>query len=290
MSKTREIKRRLRSVEKTRQITRTMEMVATSKLKKMTDLVQAARPYSLRLEAVIARLTDPELRARYPLLRRPQTVRRAAVILLTSNRGLAGAFNVNLIREGRQLLDRLEAEGVEVDLHVVGKKGIAFFRFQRRAMASTRTDVPDRREPEHAAWLVDEPMTDFGAGKLDAVYVVYSQFRSALSTPPSVMQVLPVEPADRERDEEATEATYILSPGADEILNELLPLYVRNRVYRALVETAAAEQSSRRAAMKNATDNAGEIIDHLRRTFNRARQAQITQEISEIVGGAAALE
>jgi F-type H+-transporting ATPase subunit gamma len=290
MSKTREIKRRLRSVEKTRQITRTMEMVATSKLKKMTDLVQAARPYSLRLEEVIARLTDPELRARYPLLRRPETVRRAAVILLTSNRGLAGAFNVNLIREGRQLLDRLEAEGVEVDLHVVGKKGIAFFRFQRRAMASTRTDVPDRREPEHAAWLVDEPMADFAAGELDAVYVVYSQFRSALSTPPSVMQVLPVEPADRERDEEATEGTYILSPGADEILNELLPLYVRNRVYRALVETAAAEQSSRRTAMKNATDNAGEIIDHLRRTFNRARQAQITQEISEIVGGAAALE
>jgi F-type H+-transporting ATPase subunit gamma len=290
MSKTREIKRRLRSVEKTRQITRTMEMVATSKLKKMTDLVQAARPYSIRLEEVIARLTDPELRARYPLLRRPETVRRAAVIVLTSNRGLAGAFNVNLIREGRQLLDRLEAEGVEVDLHVVGKKGIAFFRFQRRAMASTRTDVPDRREPEHAAWLVDGPMAAFEARELDAVYVVYSQFRSAMSTPPSVMQVLPVEPAEREGDEGAPEGTYILSPGPDEILNELLPLYVRNRVYRGLVETAAAEQSSRRTAMKNATDNAGEIIDHLRRTFNRARQAQITQEISEIVGGAAALE
>jgi F-type H+-transporting ATPase subunit gamma len=135
-------------------------------------------------------------------------------------------------------------------------------------------------------------MKAFEDGDLDAVYVVYSRFRSALSTPPSVMQVLPVEPAGAEGEEAAVmaEGAYILSPGPDEILNQLLPLYVRNRVYRALVETAAAEQSSRRTAMKNATDNAGEIIDNLRRTFNRARQAQITQEISEIVGGAAALE
>jgi F-type H+-transporting ATPase subunit gamma len=291
MSKTREIKRRLRSVEKTRQITRTMEMVATSKLKKMTDLVHAARPYSIRLEEVIGRLTDPELRARYPLLRKPEQVRRAAVIVLTSNRGLAGAFNVNLLREARELLGRLDAEGVAVDLHVAGKKGIAFFRFQKRAMTSTRTDLPDRREPEHAGWLVDGPRAAFENGELDAVYVVYSQFRSALSTPPSVMQVLPVDPPEaRGEDDGLAEGSYILSPGAGEILDQLLPLYVRNRVYRALVETAAAEQSSRRTAMKNATDNAGEIIDNLRRTFNRARQAQITQEISEIVGGAAALE
>jgi F-type H+-transporting ATPase subunit gamma len=290
MSKTREIKRRLRSVEKTRQITRTMEMVATSRLKKLTDLVRAARPYAEGLEEVLSRLTDPELRQRYPLLRQPEETRRAAVVVLTSNRGLAGAFNVNLIREARQLLARLEGEGVDVDLHVVGKKGIAYFRFQKRAMASMRTDIPDRREPEHAASLVDGPMDAFEAGELDAVYVVYSQFRSALSTPPKVMKVLPVEPAKRSEDEAFSEGTYILSPGADEILNRLLPLYVRNRVYRALVETAAAEQGSRRTAMKSATDNAGEIIDDLRRTFNRARQAQITQEISEIVGGAAALE
>ncbi len=292
MSKTREIKRRLRSIEKTRQITRTMEMVATSKMKKMTDLVQAARPYSMGLEEVIGRLTDPKLRQRYPLLRQPSRQRRAAVILLTSNRGLAGAFNVNLIREARELMGRLEADGVGVELHVVGKKGIAFFRFQNQEMVTTRTDIPDRREPQHAAWLVDEPMKAFEQEELDAVYVVYSQFRSALSIPPAVMQVLPVEPAkaSAQRDADLEAGMYILSPGPDEILNKLLPLYVRNRVYRALVETSAAEQSSRRTAMKNATDNAGEIIDNLRRTFNRARQAQITQEISEIVGGAAALE
>jgi F-type H+-transporting ATPase subunit gamma len=291
MAKTREIKRRLRSIEKTRQITRTMEMVATSKLKKLSDLVQAARPYSERLSDVISRLTDPELRARYPLLRTPEEVRRASVILLTSNRGLAGAFNVNLIREARELVERLESDGAEVDLHVVGRKGAAYFRFRNREMASVNQELPDRRESEHAAELVDDLMAAFAAGSLDAVYVVYAQFRSALSTPPKVMKVLPVEPPERtDEAKEAAAGQYILSPGADEILNELLPLYVRNRVYRALVETAASEQGARRTAMKNATDNAGDILDNLRRTFNRARQAQITQEISEIVGGAAALE
>ncbi|MEJ2503251.1 MAG: ATP synthase F1 subunit gamma, partial [Gemmatimonadota bacterium] len=233
----------------------------------------------------------PELRARYPLLRTPEEVRRASVILLTSNRGLAGAFNVNLIREARELVERLESDGAEVDLHVVGRKGAAYFRFRNREMASVNQELPDRRESEHAAELVDDLMAAFAAGSLDAVYVVYAQFRSALSTPPKVMKVLPVEPPERtDEAKEAAAGQYILSPGADEILNELLPLYVRNRVYRALVETAASEQGARRTAMKNATDNAGDILDNLRRTFNRARQAQITQEISEIVGGAAALE
>lgn len=289
MAKTREIKRRLNSIDKTRQITRTMEMVATSKLKKLSDLVSAARPYSERLSQVIGRLTDPELRARYPLLRQPGKLEHAAVVLLTSNRGLAGAFNVNLIRAGRELVEHLESEGAEVDFHVVGKKGSSYFKFQGRDTASVRTDLPDRREPRHAAELVDDLMAAFVDGSIDAVYVVYAQFRSALSTPPKTMKVLPGEPPEGEGSTVAASG-YILSPGADEILNELLPLYVRNRVYSALVETAAAEQGARRTAMKNATDNAGEMLEELRRSFNRARQAQITQEISEIVGGADALQ
>ncbi len=290
MAKTREIKRRLNSIDKTRQITRTMEMVATSKLKKLSDLVHAARPYSERLGQVIGRLTDPELRARYPLLREPETVERAAVVLLTSNRGLCGAFNVNLIREAKGLITHLESEGVDVEFHVIGKKGKAYFSFQGMEMASVRIDLPDRREPEHAEEIVDGLMAGFREGELDAVYVVYAQFRSALSTPPKTMKVLPVEPPKGEEEMEVAAGGYILSPGADEILNELLPLYVRNRVYNALVETAAAEQGARRTAMKNATDNAEEMLEDLRRSFNRARQAQITQEISEIVGGAEALD
>ena len=235
MAKTREIKRRLRSIEKTRQITRTMEMVATSKLKKMSDLVYAARPYSERLGDVIGRLTDPELRERYPLLRQPETVRRAAVILLTSNRGLAGAFNVNLIREARQLMERLRGDGAEVDLHVVGTKGIGYFRFPGVEMAAKRTDVPDRREPEHAASLVDGLMEAFEEGTLDAVHVVYAQFRSALSTPPRTMKVLPVEPPKTKAPEEGKAAEHLGKVGtvgvrpADPILEQLESLRTGER-------------------------------------------------------------
>jgi F-type H+-transporting ATPase subunit gamma len=290
MAKTLELKRRIRSIGKTRQITRTMEMVSTSKLKRATDRVHAARPYAARLTEVIGRLIDPDLRERYPLLRQPDSVRRAAVVLITSNRGLAGAFNVNLIREARRQIERLRGAGVEVEIHVVGKKAVSFFRYQKEELAAARTDITDRPTLDDAMSVIEPLREDFEAGRLDEVYVVHAQFRSALSTPPATMKVLPVSAGDEREDAPARAQSYILSPSGDEILNRLLPLYVRNSVYRALVETAAAEHGARRTAMKNATDNAGDILDNLNRTYNRARQAQITQEIAEIVGGAAALE
>jgi F-type H+-transporting ATPase subunit gamma len=300
MAKTRELKRRIRSIRKTRQITKTMEMVSTSKLKRASDRVHAARPYAERLSEVIARLMDPELRERYPLLRKPETVRRAAVVLITSNRGLAGAFNVNLIREARRVLERLRSNGAEVELHAVGRKGIGFFKFQKQPMATSRTDITDRPSSDDAVSVIDPLRERFERGELDEVYIVYAQFRSALSTPPGVIKVLPIEGGGEGRDEGkgggegkgkgSYIANYELSPSGDQILTQILPLYVRNTMYRALVETAAAEHGARRTAMKNATDNAGEMLDLLNRTYNRARQAQITQEIAEIVGGAAALE
>jgi F-type H+-transporting ATPase subunit gamma len=290
MAKTRELKRRIRSIGKTRQITKTMEMVSTSKLKRASDRVHAARPYAVRLGAVISRLIDPELRARYPLLRQPETIRRAAVVVITSNRGLAGAFNANLIREARSLIRRLRDGGVEVEIHAVGKKGVNFFRYKKEPLASGRIDVGDRPTVEDAVSIIDPLRLDFENGRLDEVHVVHAQFRSAVSTPPATLKVLPVRADDAAADPRAAGQSYILSPSADEILNQLLPLYVRNSIYRALVETAAAEHGARRSAMKNATDNAGDMLDRLNRTYNRARQAQITQEIAEIVGGAAALE
>jgi F-type H+-transporting ATPase subunit gamma len=293
MSKTRELKRRIRSIRKTRQITRTMEMVSTSKLKRASDRVHAARPFAERLGQVIGRLLDPELRERYPLLRQPEKVRRAAIIVITSNRGLAGAFNTNIIKEARTLLRRLRADGVDVELHLVGKKGVSFFRFQREPIETQRTDITDRPTVEDAISVVDTLREAFERGDLDEVHVVYAQFRSAMSTPPAVNRILPVSADLAEKAADAAEGqqlSFILSPSADEILNRLLPLYVRNSVYRALVETAAAEHGARRTAMKNATDSAGDMLDALNRTYNRARQAMITQEIAEIVGGAAALE
>ena len=288
MAKGRELKGRIKSVENTRKITRTMEMVATSKMKRAQDRVVAARPYAGALAEVISSLYSEGLAERFPLLRQPEAVRRAAVVLVTGNRGLAGAFNTNLIKEGRNLVARLEREGTQVELHVVGRKGIGFFKYVNRTLATQRTDIGDRPTAAEAASLVDTLMADYAAGTLDAVYVVYAQFKSALSTPPHAQRILPIEPPAATKG--GTQREYLLYPSAEVILGELLPSYVRNAVYRALVETTAGFYSAQRTAMKNATDNASEMLKVLSRTYNRARQANITQEIAEIVGGAAALQ
>jgi F-type H+-transporting ATPase subunit gamma len=288
MAKGRELKGRIKSVENTRKITRTMEMVATSKMKRAQDRVVAARPYANALTDVISSLYSPDLAERFPLLRQPAEQRRVALIVLTSNRGLAGAFNANLIKEARQRIAEMERAGAAVDVHVIGKKGLGYFKYVGRALASQRVDVTDRPTAANAAEIVDGLMADYITGKLDGVYVTYAKFNSVLSTPATTDQILPVTPPVKK--EGAAERDYLLFPSAEAILTELLPSYVRNAVYRALVETVAGEQAARRTAMKNATDNASDIITVLRRTYNRARQAQITQEIAEIVGGAAALQ
>ncbi|MEO6877106.1 MAG: ATP synthase F1 subunit gamma [Gemmatimonadaceae bacterium] len=286
MAKGRELKGRIKSVENTRKITRTMEMVATSKMKRAQDRVTAARPYAQALTDVISSLYSPELAERFPLLRQPTQIKRAAVITLTANRGLAGAFNANLIKEARATIARLEREGVAVDVHAVGKKGLGYFRYVGRTIVSSRIDIGDRPTGENAAELVNDLTAAFARGELDAVYVISPAFQSVLSAPPTTVQVLPVTPPAAG----ARQLDYILSPNAEAILGELLPLYVRNAVYRALVEMTAAFYAAQRTAMKNATDNASDMLKILGRTYNRARQATITQEIAEIVGGAAALQ
>ncbi len=296
MAKARQLKRRIRSVQSTRKITKTMEMVATSKMKRAHDRVVAARPYATALAHVIADLVTPDLAERFPLLRQPVPPTkggptRVVVLLVTSNRGLAGGFNSNLIKEARRRIEALEQAGYTVDLHGIGKKGIGFFKYLGRPMPVQRIDIGDKPTAIHATELVEALIQDYAAGRLAGVELVYARFVSALSTPPTTARILPVEkPAPTTAVSSSARPFYILKPGPDEILEQLLPLYVRNAVYRGLVETAAAEHGARRTAMKNATDNAGEILDILKRTFNRQRQAQITQEISEIVGGAAALQ
>ena len=289
MAKARELKRRIRSVESTRKITKTMEMVATSKLKRASDRVAAARPYATALTEVIGELYDPALAERFPLLRQPAGgVKKAAIVLITSNRGLCGAFNANLIKEARRRIEDFERRGAKVELHAVGRKGAVFFRFAKREIASQRIDIGDKPTPTHAADVVGPLMQRFEAGELDAVEVVFAKFVSAVSTPPTALPVLPITPPAR-TDGRRAAANYLLSPSSEAILEQLLPLYVRNQVFRALVETAAAEHGARRTAMKNATDSASDMLDLLRRTYNRARQGQITQELAEIVGGAEAL-
>jgi F-type H+-transporting ATPase subunit gamma len=305
MAQNRQLKGRIRSVQNTRKITKTMELVATSKLKRAQDRVTAARPYAEALRQVIADLYTPDLADRFPLLRTPALPSkggptRAAVILLTSNRGLAGGFNSNLIKEARRRVESLEQQGYTVDLFGIGKKGIGFFKYLGRKMALERVDVGDRPTAEHAAEVAEPLIAAFAAGELGSVDLIQARFISALQTPPTAIRILPVETPAGQRGSgvagpegdkpQGMTANYILAPNAEAILERLLPLYVRNAVYRGMVETAAAEHGARRTAMKNATDNAGDILELLKRTYNRQRQAQITQEIAEIVGGAAALQ
>ena len=215
------------------------------------------------------------------------------MLLITSNRGLCGAFNANLIREARRRLEELEKQDAHVELHLVGKKGISYFKFTKREPASQRVDIGDRPTLDHAAELAKPLMERFANGDLDAVDVVFAKFNSAVSTPATTLRILPITPPEMRRSDGQTRTTavnYILRPSAEEILQQLLPLYVQNQVYRALVETAAAEHGARRTAMKNATDAGSDMLTLLQRTFNRARQAQITQELAEIVGGAEALK
>jgi len=286
MAKSRDIYRRMKSVDNTRKITRTMEMVSTAKLRQAQKRVIQARPYSAGLTDVIRRLATPELAELQPLLRQPETVLRAAVIVLTSNRGLCGAFNVNLIRTAQALIEELEGNGTEVEFHVYGNKGISYFRFRGVEMALSRNDLSDRPTNEDADDVIGDVARRFVDRGLDAAYLVHAEFRNMVSTPPAVRRILPVEVEE----DRGPEPFFILDPSAEEILSQLLPLYVTNSTFRAMLETAAAEQAARRTAMKNATDNAEEFLNDLRRTYNRARQAEITNQIAEIIGGADALE
>jgi F-type H+-transporting ATPase subunit gamma len=292
MATNRALKGRIRSINNTRKITRTMELVATSKLKRAQDRVAAARPYAQALADVIADLATPNLASEFPLLRTPAKPGEggpatAVVILITSNRGLAGGFNSNLIKEARRRIEVLTADGYQVELVGIGKKGIGFFRYIGRKFRSERVDIGDRPTPDHAASVVDELVRDFAEGRIGVVDLVHSKFISVLNSPPTTVRVLPIETPPAKT---GLRPDYILAPDAGTLLEALLPLYVRNTIYRGLVETVAAEQAARRTAMKNATDNAGDLLEALKRTYNRQRQAQITQEIAELVGGAAALQ
>ena len=290
MAKARAIVKRRKAVRNIKKITKTMQMIATAKFQKSLKRAVGTKAFTLKVRELVRELAaSVGEEVEHPLLRKvtPENrTGRVALLVITSNRGLAGGFNANLIKMARRRIEELEQGGYTAELHAVGKKGIGYFKYIGRNPVVQRTDIGDRPTADHAAELVTTLMADFEGGQLASVDLVYARFESPISTPPTTLRVLPVEaPAVQ-----GARPDYLLKPSADEILSSLLPLYVRNAVYRGLVETAAAEHGARRTAMKNATDNAGEIIQSLKRTYNRLRQAAITQEISEIVGGAAALQ
>jgi F-type H+-transporting ATPase subunit gamma len=256
----------------------------------------AARPFDDFMRQVIGQLRRGAegAEAVHPLLRDRVAVGRAGMLVITSNRGLAGAFNANLVRTALQQMRTLSGEGLGVELHVVGKKGAAMLRYMGSAPDRVVTDLTDRPSFEEAD-RVAVPLVDaFVDGRLDAVWLVYSNFRSPVEQRPVAARLLPLPVTEEEDGAAQGERRYVpvyeFLPSPAEILARILPLYVRYGVYRAIIESAASEHGARRTAMKNATDNAGDIIKDLKRSYNRARQAQITQEIAELVGGAEALK
>jgi len=297
---TKAIRKRIKSVTSTKKITKTMEMVATSKLKYAQDAVQASTPYSKLLRSMMAEVAARvEDRAAFPLLKEAADPKRTLLFVMTSNRGLCGGFNANLIRLGRKTYQAEVAAGRAVTLYVAGKKGIAALRWLGVPVEKKYTDIPDKPTYPDAEKFADDLTGPFLRGEVDRVLVVYPEFRSLGSQPPTVLTLCPLggasegtgadAKADAKAGVQAGGVEFIFEPSPRAILERLLPLYVRLTVYRVLVSTVASEQIARRTAMKLATDNADEMVTLLTRNYNKARQAMITQELAEIIGGAAAL-
>ena len=297
MANLRDIKQRIVSVQSTSQITRTMEMVATAKIKKAQEKIESARPYAFAMMEVLQNVARFVEDASHPLLEEHEERKRVLVVTITSDRGLCGAFNSNILRITE---DRIRAEhgnGVETDVIAVGKKAIGYLRYRGIDPVLAYRDMSDKPTFADARSIAAHIIPRYAAGELDAAYIVFNRFKNVAEQKPETYQLLPIEHKVMEAEESGDPLStlqltpeYLFEPSAGEVLEHLLPTYVETLVYRALMESAAAEQGARRTAMKSATDNASEMITTLTRSYNRARQAAITTEIAEIVGGAAALE
>jgi F-type H+-transporting ATPase subunit gamma len=282
------IRRRIRSVSSTKKITRTMEMVATAKLKAAQQRVQSSGPYLENLRQLMAEIGASGVDvSRWPYFQvRPG--KRTLMFVVTANRGLCGGFNTNLIRLARNTYRAREADGHQLRLFVAGKKGISALRFQGFELEKTYVaELSDRPTPADAEFFLSELGTPFLADEVDEVLVVYPHWESVGRQPPTVMRLFPIAP---EGAPAGAGPPPLFEPSAPEILDRLLPLYGRQLMYSVLAEAVASEQVARRLAMKQATDNASDMVTTLTREYNRARQALITKEIAEIIGGAEALK
>jgi F-type H+-transporting ATPase subunit gamma len=292
MPNLRDIKKRIESVTSTRQITRTMEMVSTAKIKRAQERIESARPYALKMMEVLGNVARYVQGASHPLLEEHETRDKVVVIAITSDRGLCGGFNSNILRMTEQLVAEERSTGAEVDIVAVGKKAVGYLRYRGIEPLGSYTGLADAPTFEGATQIADDVIPGYTDGDIDAVHVVFNHFVNVATQKAEVHQLLPIARRVMEESEDALDLTpeYTFEPEAETVLEHLLPTYVETLVYRALMESAASEHAARRAAMKAATDNAGEMITTLTRSYNRARQAAITNEIAEIVGGAAALE
>ncbi|OKK20579.1 ATP synthase F0F1 subunit gamma [Streptomyces sp. CB00455] len=288
-------KRRIRAVTATKKITKAMEMIAASRIVKAQRKVAASMPYATELtRAVTAVATGSN--TKHALTTEVEAPARAAVLLITSDRGLAGGYSSNAIKQAERLTERLRAEGKEVDAYIVGRKGVAYYGFRERTVAQSWTgftDSPAYADAKRvAAPLIEAIQTETAEGGVDELHIVYTEFVSMMTQNAVDGRMLPLS-LDQAAEETGTKGEILplfdFEPSAEDVLDALLPRYVESRIYNALLQSAASEHAARRRAMKSATDNAGDLIKSLSRLANAARQAEITQEISEIVGGASAM-
>jgi F-type H+-transporting ATPase subunit gamma len=296
------LRRRIRATRSTKKITKAMELVATSRIAKAQDRVASSLPYANAITHVLTALAS-NANIDHPLLVPREQVRRAGVLVITSDRGLAGAYNVNAIRTAEQLISRLKAEGKQVALYVIGRKGVGYYRFRGREITESWSGFSEQPTFNDARTVGEALITAFVAGGddevdhpgadgvlgVDELHIVSTHFKSLLTQTIDAKFLAPMEVEEREATEDERLPAYEFEPDPDALLDALLPKYINTRIYAALLDSAASESAARRRAMKAATDNAEEMIQRLTREMNSARQAAITQEISEIVGGVDAL-
>lgn len=293
MATSRELKNKIRSISNTKKITRTMEMISTAKSRVCQKRIEQVQPYGDKLGEMLRDLGqgagDPENAAEFPLLRRPEKIAREVLIVIVANRGLCGGYNTNALKLAERRIDRLKAAGTDVEVHMVGKKGGARFRYLGREIAQLYTQFDDKPSYEEAEAVIEPILERFANGEIDAVSVVVTHYESASRQYPVERPLLPLGNDAEETEEKAgTGKEFILEPDPGVILNRLLPVSLKTRFFQSLVEAAACEQIARRIAMKNATDNASEMVRTYTQLYNRTRQASITQEILEVIGGSEA--
>jgi F-type H+-transporting ATPase subunit gamma len=282
-----EIKTKIASIRSTQKITKAMEMVAASKMRKAQDRMNQSRPYAHKMRQVIQHLAKSNPEYKHLYLQNRQ-VRRVGFIIVSSDRGLCGGLNINVFKKTIKAMSDWNQQAVEIDICALGSKSAAFFKNYGGNLIASKTQLGDRANTAELIGSVKVMLDAYDEGRLDRLFVVYNTFVSTMTQAPTIEQILPLQ-ADSSEDSMNHHWDYLYEPDARELLIGLLTRYVESLVYQAVVENNACEQAARMIAMKSATDNAGEMIDSLYMIYNKARQAAITQEISEIVGGAAAV-
>ena len=286
----RTLRRRIRSVSSTQKITRSFELIAASRIARARRAVEEARPYAEHVGRVIADLSTEQEAADHPLLQPRERQERTGILVISSDRGLAGAYNTSVVRKAERLARRQRSDGLETELYTIGRKAEGYFRFREIEPRHTWQGISDRPSYEDARGVARAITEEFTEGRIDRLWMVYTEFRSALTQVPQEARLLPVEREESaDDDSDGYPPVFMFEPDPASLLDQLIPRYVEQRVFAGLLEAAASEHASRQRAMKAATDNANEVLDDLKREANRARQAAITTEISEIVGGAEAL-